>query len=267
MALVKGVAEEAGRLLLGGMATAGETVETKSSVTDVVTEMDRASEKLITSAILERRPDDAILAEEGGARAGTSGVTWVIDPLDGTVNYLYGLAPFAVSIAARSGEGTFLGVVHDPVHGETFTALAGRGAWLDGRRLRCSAVKELGLALVGTGFSYARSRRKAQAAAVAELLPHVRDIRRGGAAAVDLCWVAAGRLDAYYESGIREWDRAAGELVAREAGAHVQQVEPGPGNRPDEFLPVVTACAPLLEQPFLALLRSARANLVPTDGG
>jgi myo-inositol-1(or 4)-monophosphatase len=206
--------------------------------------MDRRSEALITSRIRAHRPADAVLGEEGGQTsggpagdegddeggdgsggAGPSRVRWIVDPLDGTVNYLYGLHEWAVSIAAEVNGTVVAGVVEVPRRGETFTAVAGGGAWLHRAEarlaLRCSAGVPLGQALVGTGFGYDAGRRQVQGEVVAALLPHVRDIRRGGSAAVDLCSVAAGRLDAFYERGLNYWDFAAGGLIAREAGATV----------------------------------------------
>ena len=232
-------AGEAGRLLASWRGhERPEVVDTKSSPTDVVTEMDRRSEALITERIRAVRPGDTVLGEEGGQTLGgpdaPSGsgvrarVRWVVDPLDGTVNYLYGLPDWAVSIAAEVDGTVLAGVVAVPHRGETFTAVAGQGAWLrrDGDpanaiRLHCTTGVPLGRALVGTGFAYDPEVRRVQGEIVAALLPHVRDIRRGGAAAVDLCSVAAGRLDAYFERGLHYWDYAAGGLIAREAGAVV----------------------------------------------
>jgi myo-inositol-1(or 4)-monophosphatase len=226
-------ASEAGRLLASWRGDERpEVVQTKSSPTDVVTEMDRKSEALITSRIRAHRPADAVLGEEGGQTDGGPGgdghqdrVRWIVDPLDGTVNYLYGLHDWAVSIAAEVDGTVVAGVVEVPRRGERFTAAAGHGAWLDRGEarlaLRCSAGVPLGQALVGTGFGYDAGRRQVQGEVVAALLPHVRDIRRGGSAAVDLCSVAAGRLDAFYERGLNYWDFAAGGLIAREAGATV----------------------------------------------
>jgi myo-inositol-1(or 4)-monophosphatase len=230
---------EAGRLLASWRGDERpEVIDTKSSPTDVVTEMDRRSEALITGWIRAARPGDTVLGEEGGQTLGghhhavpgdaPGRVRWVVDPLDGTVNYLYGLPDWAVSIAAEV-DGTILaGVVEIPRFGETFAAVAGRGAWLyrNGNResaiaLRCNSGIALGQALVGTGFGYDSVRRRVQGEVVAALLPQVRDIRRGGSAAVDLCSVAAGRLDAFYERGLNYWDYAAGGLIAREAGALV----------------------------------------------
>jgi myo-inositol-1(or 4)-monophosphatase len=229
------VAAEAGRLLASWRGEERpQVVRTKSSPTDVVTDMDRRSEALITGRIRAFRPGDAVLGEEGGQTLGRQRVSdtaapgrvrWVVDPLDGTVNYLYGLPDWAVSIAAEVDGTVLAGVVEVPRYGETFTAVAGRGAWLhrDGQAiaLRCTSGVTLGQALVGTGFGYDAGRRRIQGEVVAALLPCVRDIRRGGSAAVDLCSVAAGRMDAYFERGLNYWDYAAGGLIAREAGAVV----------------------------------------------
>jgi len=227
-------AAEAGRLLASWRGDERpEVVQTKSSPTDIVTEMDRRSEELITSRIRAHRPGDTVLGEEGGQTAGGPAgdggqpgrVRWIVDPLDGTVNYLYGLRDWAVSIAAEVNGSVVAGVVEVPRYGETFTAMTGQGAWLHRGEaqlaLHCSAGVPLDRALVGTGFGYDPGRRLVQGEVVAALLPFIRDIRRGGAAAVDLCSVAAGRLDAFYERGLNYWDFAAGGLIAREAGALV----------------------------------------------
>jgi myo-inositol-1(or 4)-monophosphatase len=223
LAIAVEAAAAAGRLLAsqdGRIIVAA----TKSSPTDVVTEMDRSAEDLIRSRILAARPGDAILGEEGG-QTGDAPVRWVIDPLDGTVNYLYGLHDWAVSIAAEVSGVIVAGVVDVPRRGETFGATLGGGAWLDsgGARvaLACGPGAPLAQALVGTGFGYLAARRKVQGEVVAAVLPRVRDIRRGGVASVDLCSVAAGRLDAFYERGLNYWDYAAGGLIAAEAGAVV----------------------------------------------
>jgi myo-inositol-1(or 4)-monophosphatase len=232
-------AGEAGRLLASWRGRERpEVIDTKSSPTDVVTEMDRRSEALITARIRAVRPGDTVLGEEGGqtlggpddpgapgGRGDPALVRWVVDPLDGTVNYLYGLPDWAVSIAAEVDGTVLAGVVEVPRRGETFTAVAGRGAWLHRAGtaigLRCNSGVALGQALVGTGFGYDPQRRRVQGEVVAAVLPHVRDIRRGGSAAADLCSVAAGRLDAFFERGLHYWDYAAGGLIAREAGALV----------------------------------------------
>lgn len=214
---------------------------TKSSATDMVTEVDRASEELIVADLLAAFPEDGILAEEGGGRPGSSGVRWVIDPLDGTTNFLYGFGSWAVSIAAeevpagggpdgaggRAQGGTdpvdrvLAGVVVDIPRGETFVAARGEGARRDGELVRCSVASDPATSLVATGFSYSAAERGRQARVLVDLLPQVRDVRRVGAAALDLCSVACGRVDAYFERGLSWWDHAAGARVAREAGATV----------------------------------------------
>jgi myo-inositol-1(or 4)-monophosphatase len=223
--LAADVARQAGQLL----AEAGrhrqdrsalvETASHKSSVTDLVTEADETSERLIVAGITRARPDDAILSEEGSDRAGTSGLTWVIDPLDGTINFVYGFGAWAVSIGVADDRGTLAGAVYDPSRDEMFTAARGHGASLDGHLLGSLQAPPLGEALIGTGFSYAAENRRAQARLLPSVLPRVRDIRRAGSAALDLCYVGAGRLNGYYEAGLHDWDRAAGLLVATEAGA------------------------------------------------
>lgn len=215
------LAREAGTLLQAGRPAGALRVSSKSTPTDVVTEMDHAAEALITEALARLRPDDGILGEEGTDRAGTSGVRWVVDPLDGTVNYLYDLGGWAVSIGAELDGEPLLGVVQVPSAGETFAAVRGEGATCNGRPLRVNAAPALDRALVATGFGYDPRRRAHQAEILRHVLPAVRDIRRGGACAVDLCALAAGRVDAYFERGVRPWDYAAGGLIAAEAGARV----------------------------------------------
>lgn len=233
---------------------------TKSSPTDVVTAMDTAAEELLARTLLAARPDDGLLGEEGGLRPGISGLTWVIDPIDGTVNYLYGIPAYAVSVAVVTGEPepaawtVLAGCVHNPAIGETWTATLGGGARLDGRFVPGPADVPLDRALVGTGFGYTVTRRRRQAQVVAAMLPQVRDIRRAGAASLDLCAVASGRLDAYYERGLQPWDLAAGGLVAAESGARVS----GLGGL-DAGEEMVVAAAPTLA----ATLAQALAELNP----
>ena len=222
-----GVAREAGDML-ADRAGQVEVAATKSSPTDVVTEMDRRSEELIRARILATRPADAILGEEGGQTGDADGapVRWVIDPLDGTVNYLYGLHDWAVSIAAEVSGTIVAGAVFVPMRGEMFSAIRGHGAFLQAgdeswNPLRCRPGVPLDQALIGTGFGYLAARRKIQGEVVAALLPRIRDIRRIGVASVDLCAIAAGRLDGFYERGLNYWDWAAGALVASESGAVV----------------------------------------------
>lgn len=214
------VAEGAARILRDGFGRPHHLVETKSSATDQVSEVDRAAEAHVAQALADRRPDDGLLGEEGTSRPGPSGVRWVVDPLDGTTNYLFGIPAYAVSVAAEVEGRRAVGVVVDPARTEMWEAVVGRGATCNGRRLRVETGRsQLATALVATGFSYRAEARQAQAEVLTRLLPRVRDIRRIGAAALDLCWVAAGRFDAFYERGLHPWDMAAGLLVAEEAGA------------------------------------------------
>lgn len=260
------VARQAADLLLDGARHERRSVDTKSSATDMVTEMDRASEQLIVGALLAARPDDGILAEEGSELTGSSGIRWVIDPLDGTTNYLYGHPGWAVSIAAEAfdprtgtaGSQVVAGVVLDAVHDELFTAGLGQGAYRNGEPIHPSEATDLARALVATGFGYRAERRQAQAEVLVKLLPAVRDIRRMGAAAVDLCSVACGRVDAFYERGLSWWDLAAGSLVATEAGAVVSSIQGGriePGS--------VFAAANGISGPLRELLGALGAHEVP----
>jgi len=213
---------QAAGLLIDKRPDRVDVAATKSSPTDVVTEMDRSAERLIVNLIKERRPDDGVLAEEGSADTGTTGVRWLVDPIDGTVNYLYGLPGWSVSIGVEVDGDLAVGVVGVPTFGESYTAVRGEGAYLDDKRIWCNPPADLAYALVGTGFGYEAARRAHQADVVRGLLPRVRDLRRFGSCAADLCAVAAGRLDAYYERGTQPWDLAAGVLIAREAGARVE---------------------------------------------
>jgi myo-inositol-1(or 4)-monophosphatase len=270
--IAREAAAAAGRLLASWRRDGRpEVIQLKSSPTDVVTEMDRQSEALITAHVRAVRPADAVLGEEGGQTAGglqgggddpagLARVRWVVDPLDGTVNYLYGLPDWSVSIAAEVDGTVVAGVVEVPRHGETFTAVTGGGAWLhrgdDARPLHCNTGVALDHALVATGFGYAAQRRQVQGEVAAALLPHVRDIRRGGSASVDLCSVAAGRVDAFYERGLNYWDYAAGGLIAREAGALVG----GLAGRPESTSMTVAAGPDLYRQldTFLTSLNPER---------
>jgi myo-inositol-1(or 4)-monophosphatase len=257
--LAAATARQAADLLLEGARHQRSTVETKSSATDMVTEMDRASEQLIVTTLLAARPDDGILGEEGSDREGTSGVRWVIDPLDGTTNYLYGHPGWAVSIAAEEVGGPVLaGAVLDAVHDELFTATLGGGARRDGRPIQPTGEADLARALVATGFGYAPERRLAQAEVLVKLLPRIRDIRRMGAAAVDLCSVACGRVDAFFERGLSWWDLAAGSLIAREAGAVVSSLDGGPVAAGSVF-----AAAKGISTPLRELLGALGAHDVP----
>ncbi|MBN0046525.1 inositol monophosphatase [Streptomyces actuosus] len=252
--LAREAAHRAGELLRDGRPADLAVADTKSSPVDVVTEMDIAAEKLITGLISERRPDDGMLGEEGASTEGSTGIRWVIDPLDGTVNYLYNLPTWAVSIAAEQDGETVVGVVAAPMRGETYHAVRGGGAWATGardgeRRLVCRPTAPLDQALVSTGFNYVADVRVHQAEVARRLIPLVRDIRRGGSAAIDLCDVAAGRLDGYYERGLNPWDLAAGDLIAREAGALTGG---RPAERPGGELTI--AATPAVFEPLQRLL-------------
>lgn len=226
-ALATELARGAGALIRAERPREVGVAATKSSPIDVVTAMDLASEALMRRMLAERRPDDGILGEEEGLVGGGSGVTWVVDPIDGTVNYLYGIPAYAVSVAAvvgppRPTEWTVVAAcVHSVADGRTWTATRGGGARQDGEALRVNAPVPLAESLLGTGFGYTVDRRRAQARVVADLLPRVRDIRRIGSAALDMCSLASGGLDLFYERGLQPWDLAAASLVAAEAGAAV----------------------------------------------
>ena len=219
--LAREIAEEAGRMLVDGRPGNLGVERTKSSPTDVVTEMDTAAERLIRDRIGAVRPDDGLLGEEGGGQPGTSGVTWVVDPIDGTVNYLYDLPAWSVSIGVEVDGVAVAGAVVAPRLGEVYTAWLGGGAWCNGKPISARPGTGLAGALVATGFGYQAQRRSRQGEIIAALLPRVRDIRRAGSAALDLCSVACGRVDGYFERGTQVWDRSAGGLIASQAGAVV----------------------------------------------
>ena len=231
-----------------------DVAATKSSSTDDVTEIDRACEELIRERILTSRPDDGFVGEEGRNVRGTSGVEWIVDPIDGTVNFVYGYPAYAVSIAAAVDDTVVAGYVVNIPLGEEWAAVRGEGSWrLDGderHRLVAPEPPVLAHALVGTGFHYVPEIRATQAAAVARLLPQVRDIRRSGSAALNLCELAAGRLDAFVEQGLQPWDRAAGGLIATEAGLVVSGLD----GEPDERL--VMAAHPAISEEYFSLVRA-----------
>jgi len=236
-----------------------DVASTKSSPTDVVTDIDQASERFIRDALRAERPDDGIVGEEGDDLVGTSGVNWLVDPIDGTVNFVYGIPQYAVSLAAAANGETLAGFVINVVSGERWGAARGVGAWrsFGGERTQLAAAEPppggLGHALVATGFNYVPEVRARQARAVAELMPHVRDIRRFGSAALDLCALASGRFDAYVEQGLQPWDLAAGGLICREAGLVVSGLdEQGRFSEPSERL--VMAAPKALSEEFFALV-------------
>jgi len=259
LAVAVEVARQAAELAVARRVDGIGEVGTKSTATDLVTAADRAVERLIVELLGERRPDDEVLGEEygGGPATHPNRIRWVVDPIDGTVNYVYGLPHYAVSVAAEVRGEAVAGVVVNAPTGEEWTAVRGGGAWRDGHRLVCSQVADLGQALVATGFGYDAARRAHQAAVMPQLLPRVRDVRRFGAAAIDLCFAAEGRVDAYFEKGLNAWDHAAGGLVAVESGLRVTGLRgapPGPS--------MVLAAPPTLYPALHALLVELDA-----DGG
>jgi myo-inositol-1(or 4)-monophosphatase len=266
LTLAVGVAREAAATARRMRAEAITDVETKSTDTDVVTAADRAVERQVVAAIKAARPGDGVLGEEYGDSAapssrssdlGGSAVRWVLDPIDGTVNYLYGLPQYAVSLAAEIDGVAVAGVVINAATGDEWTATRGGGAWRGDRRLRPSVRTQLDQSLVGTGFGYDAKRRAHQGAVLARLITRVRDIRRFGAAALDLCAVAEGTLDAYFEKGLNPWDHAAGGLIATEAGATVSGLRGAPPG-----LDMVVAAPPAIFGPLHDLLVELDA-----DGG
>lgn len=233
-------------------------IDTKSTSSDAVTAMDRGAEDVIVSTILAARPDDAILGEEGGTREGRSGVRWIIDPLDGTVNYLYRIPMWGVSIAIEVDGVVVVGVVCAPDLDEDYIAVRGKGSWLVRRgraeRLSVRECTDVSVAMAVTGFGYDAERRRRQAQVVAGLIGTVRDVRRLGAAVIDFCWLARGRLDVYFEKGLNPWDVAAGGLVAREAGAVVD------GLVDDDLDAFVFACVPGIAERMRAELIELKAR-------
>jgi myo-inositol-1(or 4)-monophosphatase len=223
LALAEELAVSAGRLANDGRRRLGvgqiAAHDTKSSPTDPVTEFDVAAEQLIVDTLRTRRPDDAVVGEEGANHAGTSGLAWHVDPIDGTANFVYDLPAWCTSVAVVDELGSLVGAVYAPVTDELFSAVRGTGAWRNGEPIACSTTAALDQALVASGFSYSVDRRRVQARRLASLIPQVRDLRRFGSAALDLCMVGCGRLDGYFEEHLNSWDLAAGLLVATEAGA------------------------------------------------
>ncbi len=241
-------AHAAGALLVERFGGSHSGLASKSSRTDLVSDTDREAEALIIGLLHDERPDDGLVAEEGSAAQGTTGVRWVVDPLDGTINYLWGIPHWSVSIAATDRTGDLVAVVFDPCRDETFHAARGEGAWLGDTPLRLTPTTDLAEALVGTGFSYVADERVRQAETLRRFLPHVRDVRRFGSAALDLAWVAAGRLDAFYETGLAPWDWAGGSAIVRAAGGTATPLSRDDG--PDGFL----AARPELADALLALV-------------
>ncbi len=236
-------ARAAGAVLLERYEAGARGVQTKSSATDMVSEADIEAERVIRELLAERRPDDAIVGEEGDDRPGTTGLRWIVDPLEGTTNYLFGNPQWSVSVACEGNAG----VVLDPVRNELFAVAAGEPPTLDGVPLApLGDGRDLATALVATGFGYEAGVRAAQGKVVARLLPQVRDTRRGGSAALDLAWTAAGRHDAYFEHGVKLWDVAAGRMLCAGAGLEVRDLPAGRG-RPPGILVAPAALAGELE--------------------
>jgi myo-inositol-1(or 4)-monophosphatase len=226
LSLAVGAAREAGTMLLERFKGPARGVSSKSSPTDLVSDADRDAEALLITTIRRSRPNDGLLGEEGAAADSETGLTWVIDPLDGTINFLFGIPAWAVSVAVEDDAGGVAGAVYQPTTGEMFSAERGRGATLNGEQISVSSRPEITTALIGTGFSYEPKAREVQAGIVARVLPRVRDIRRAGSAALDLCSVACGRLDGLYEAPMERWDKAAGLLIVAEAGGESVEMPP-----------------------------------------
>jgi myo-inositol-1(or 4)-monophosphatase len=230
LSIAEEAARAAGSVLLERFGGPRREVRSKSTPTDLVSEADIEAERALRGVLAARRPDDAVLGEEGGDRgAGTSGVRWIVDPLDGTVNFLFAIPQWAVSVACADGDGLLAGVVLDPLRDEIFAATRDGPATRDGEPVEASSRAELDTAMVATGFAYDAGMRAAQAEVAARVLPRVRDLRRMGSAALDLAWTACGRYDAYYERGLQPWDRAAGELLCARAGLELRELGPNGG--------------------------------------
>ena len=251
LAIATDLARAAGDMALAGRKAGLHNVQTKSTATDMVTEFDRASEVLIVEGMRTARPDDAIVGEEGASISGTSGITWHIDPIDGTTNFLYDLPAWAVSIGASDADGPLAGVVYIPALGEMFSATRNGGAFLNGSPIHCNNITDVSQALVCTGFSYSSDQRTVQAKRVSRFIHQIRDIRRAGAAAIDLCFVACGRIDAYFEENLHQWDIAAGILIAHEAGCKSGDFS-GNAPRPAEILTSAPAIFDQLSQLIMA---------------
>jgi myo-inositol-1(or 4)-monophosphatase len=257
LAVATEAARAAGRRLLEGFEGEATGVHTKSSLTDLVSDADRESELAIVSAIRWAFPGDAIVAEEGSLERGGSGRTWYIDPLDGTINYLYGIPHWAVVICLADADGALAGVVYDPVRDELFAAQRGGGASVRRRggaprALRTTRATDLGHALVATGFAYVADDRKEQARILTRVLAEIRDVRRYGSAALDLAWVGAGKYDAYFESVDKPWDWMAGALIVREAGGRITELPQARSGHPH-----IVASAPEVHDALVALLERA----------
>jgi myo-inositol-1(or 4)-monophosphatase len=252
LALATRTAREAGALLREMRAAPVAGVRAKSSATDLVSDADERSERAIVGALRAARPDDSIVAEEGSNTSGSSGISWYVDPLDGTINYLYGIPHWSVTICCVDQTGPLAAVVFDPLRDELFSAERGKGSSVGGRALHVTDKPDLASALVATGFSYVARQRVLQGRVIAEVLGEVRDIRRFGSAALDLAWLAAGRHDAYFESVATPWDWMGGAMLVREAGGQVTELRPA-----NPALPNIVASGPALHGALIALLAKA----------
>jgi myo-inositol-1(or 4)-monophosphatase len=225
LSVAEDAAQAAAGVLLERFRGPRREVRSKTTPTDLVSEADFEAERALRSVLSRRRPDDAVLGEEGGDQGGgTTGLRWVVDPLDGTVNFLFGIPQWSVSVACEDAEGTVAGLVLDPLRDETFAATRDGPATLNGEAIESSSRDELAMAMVATGFAYDAEVRAAQAEVASRVLPKVRDLRRMGSAALDLAWTACGRYDAYFERGLAPWDRAAGALVCERAGLTLHEL-------------------------------------------
>ncbi|MEK6226728.1 MAG: inositol monophosphatase family protein [Chloroflexota bacterium] len=256
LALATEAAREAGALLLELRRSPATGIRSKSSATDLVSEADERAERAIVATIRKRRPADALVAEEGSSARGSSGVSWYVDPLDGTINYLYGIPHWSVSICCADTAGPLAGVVFDPLRDELFSAARGGGAHLADRRLAVTDKRDLASALIATGFGYGAAERVTQGRLIAKVLGDVRDVRRFGSAALDLSWVAAGRWDGYFEAVDKPWDWMAGAMLVREAGGRVTELDPT-----DPAFPRIIASGPGIHDELVALLARATKDL------
>ena len=251
-ALAIETARRAGALLLELTRSPAAGVRSKSSATDLVSEADEKAEQAIVAAIRAKRPDDAIVAEEGSNAKGSSGVSWYVDPLDGTINYLYGIPHWSVSICCADADGGLAAVVFDPMRDELFSSARGGGAFLGESRLHVTEKRDLASALIATGFGYVAQQRVTQGRIIANVIGEVRDVRRFGSAALDLSYVAAGRFDGYFESVEKPWDWMAGAMLVREAGGRVSELDPS-----DPAFPRIIASGQDLHEPLTRLLAEA----------
>jgi myo-inositol-1(or 4)-monophosphatase len=252
LAIASGAARSAGAILVERFRGPASGLRAKSSPTDLVSEADERAEQAIVKHIGKYRSEDALVAEEGSTTTGQSGIRWYVDPLDGTINYLYGIPHWAVTICCADSSGPLAGVVYDPVRGELFEATRGGGAACGGRAIAVTKKTDLATALVATGFAYVAESRRRQGRVLEQILDAVRDVRRAGAASLDLAFVAAGRLDGYFESVDKPWDWMAGALLVSEAGGRVTQLHPS-----DPALPRIVASGPGIHDDLLSLLDRA----------